>query len=572
MEREFIYSDEKSNKFWRIELNGSEFTTTYGRVGASGQSTIKQFSSDEKAFAASEKLIEQKVSKGYVETSPSAAKKKAATKKAATKKAAPKAKKKAAKKPAVKKSAKSKKSAPAAEAEAPVATTTLKNARLFVFDDGASKKFWAIALSGSSHTVNYGRIGAGGQTKEKKFASKEQAQASYDKLVGEKLAKAYVELDENGQPIIKPIRPKPGKSVRPETAMEQIYSKEPADGLTCHGTLDFRGERKKRGGRKQSKRAELPNFLTADSVVLTDCKWVEEIPVGWSVDHFWVDGCENLKQIGAELKCYELNANGAGIETLPDDVAVEYRIDLSDCKKLKSLPENLKVTTLNLAGCTALTKLPEGLEVAFLDITGCTSLTSFPKKGNVHIGNLIARGCTNLASLPNWLKLLCRLDIQDCPNITSLPSGLNLRSRLDFAGSGLTKLPTKAKRATLVWRDVPIDYRTAFQPHKLKGKDVLAEENVERRRVMMQQMGFQRFLKEVDAEVLDSDTDPGGERQLLRVRMQNDEDLVCVSVNCPSTGRHYMIRVPPTTQTCHQGIAWTAGFSDPDDYKPKKET
>jgi hypothetical protein len=54
--------------------------------------------------------------------------------------------------------------------------------------------------------------------------------------------------------------------------------------------------------------------------------------------------------------------------------------------------------------------------------------------------------------------------------------------------------------------------------------------------------------------------------------MKDDEDLVCVSVICPSTGRQYVIRVPPTVTTCHQAIAWVAGFDDPDQYRPVAES
>ena len=89
---------------------------------------------------------------------------------------------------------------------------------------------------------------------------------------------------------------------------------------------------------------------------------------------------------------------------------------------------------------------------------------------------------------------------------------------------------------------------------------------------MLERVGFSRFLKEVEAETLDQDTDPGGDRQLLRVGLGDDEPLVVVSVFCPSTDRQYIIRVPPNMETCHQAIAWTAGFDDPSLYKPLMET
>jgi len=45
-----------------------------------------------------------------------------------------------------------------------------------------------------------------------------------------------------------------------------------------------------------------------------------------------------------------------------------------------------------------------------------------------------------------------------------------------------------------------------------------------------------------------------------------------LAVQCPSTDRRYVLRVPPTMQSCHQAAAWIAGFDNPDDYKLLKET
>jgi hypothetical protein len=85
-------------------------------------------------------------------------------------------------------------------------------------------------------------------------------------------------------------------------------------------------------------------------------------------------------------------------------------------------------------------------------------------------------------------------------------------------------------------------------------------------------MGYDAFLSEAAAQVLDQDVDPGGERRLLKVPLPRDEDLVCLAVYCPSTGRQYILRVPPTTRTCRHAAAWIAGFDDPDEYRPLVET
>lgn len=72
-------------------------------------------------------------------------------------------------------------------------------ARLFEFHDGGSDKFWIIELSGTSHTVRYGRQGTDGQTKTKDFASADEAKKSYDKLVAQKVKKGYVEATAAGE-------------------------------------------------------------------------------------------------------------------------------------------------------------------------------------------------------------------------------------------------------------------------------------------------------------------------------------------------------------------------------------
>jgi uncharacterized protein (TIGR02996 family) len=66
--RTFHFSDAKSHKFWNIEVSGTSFTVTYGKVGSAGQTQTKTFASAEKAQAEADKLIREKVKKGYLET------------------------------------------------------------------------------------------------------------------------------------------------------------------------------------------------------------------------------------------------------------------------------------------------------------------------------------------------------------------------------------------------------------------------------------------------------------------------------------------------------------------------
>jgi hypothetical protein len=89
---------------------------------------------------------------------------------------------------------------------------------------------------------------------------------------------------------------------------------------------------------------------------------------------------------------------------------------------------------------------------------------------------------------------------------------------------------------------------------------------------MIERMGIGRFLEEANPDIVDIDEDAGGIRALLRVNLHQDEPLVCLQVQDPSTGRQYLLRVPPTITSCHAAAAWVAGFDNPDDYHPVLET
>ncbi|MBY0545890.1 MAG: DUF4132 domain-containing protein [Candidatus Obscuribacterales bacterium] len=72
-EETFQFNEGSSNKFWTILLEGSSFTVTFGKVGTAGQKQTKSFGSELEAQAAYNKLVAEKLKKGYVRTSASPA-------------------------------------------------------------------------------------------------------------------------------------------------------------------------------------------------------------------------------------------------------------------------------------------------------------------------------------------------------------------------------------------------------------------------------------------------------------------------------------------------------------------
>ena len=69
---EFIGEDksrksESAAKFWEVSVSGTTMNVRFGKIGANGQTTVKEFSSPDEAKSAAEKLITEKTKKGYIE-------------------------------------------------------------------------------------------------------------------------------------------------------------------------------------------------------------------------------------------------------------------------------------------------------------------------------------------------------------------------------------------------------------------------------------------------------------------------------------------------------------------------
>jgi predicted DNA-binding WGR domain protein len=65
--RRFELNEGKSSKFWEVSQVTSELHIRWGRIGTTGQSQTKSFADEAKAAAALDKLIREKVAKGYQE-------------------------------------------------------------------------------------------------------------------------------------------------------------------------------------------------------------------------------------------------------------------------------------------------------------------------------------------------------------------------------------------------------------------------------------------------------------------------------------------------------------------------
>ena len=64
----YICKEDNSNKFWSYSEDGNEVTIEWGRIGLSGQSQVKNFSSDGEKRRFITKKVQEKIDKGYKES------------------------------------------------------------------------------------------------------------------------------------------------------------------------------------------------------------------------------------------------------------------------------------------------------------------------------------------------------------------------------------------------------------------------------------------------------------------------------------------------------------------------
>lgn len=71
--RRFEQIEGTSSKFWEVDVDGKSLTVRFGRIGTNGQTQTKAFATDAKASAERDKLVKEKLGKGYKEVAPPAA-------------------------------------------------------------------------------------------------------------------------------------------------------------------------------------------------------------------------------------------------------------------------------------------------------------------------------------------------------------------------------------------------------------------------------------------------------------------------------------------------------------------
>lgn len=101
----------------------------------------------------------------------------------------------------------------------------------------------------------------------------------------------------------------------------------------------------------------------------------------------------------------------------------------------------------------------------------------------------------------------------------------------------------------------------------LTAADIMRCRNIEIRQYLLQEYGFERFMSEIGGKVIHLD----GTSKLIAIEWGNGEGVRAVRVKDSTTGKYYLLRVPPTVKTCKEAVAWTFDVNVKD-YVPKVET
>ncbi|MEG4626277.1 leucine-rich repeat protein [Microcoleus sp. w1-18aA5] len=106
-------------------------------------------------------------------------------------------------------------------------------------------------------------------------------------------------------------------------------------------------------------------------------------------------------------------------------------------------------------------------------------------------------------------------------------------------------------------------------PNQWQSQWILAEDNAEVRRVLIEEIGYARICQELSAKQIDS----WQEYALLQIGDADDiddaydvEPIILLKMTCPSTGFIHALRVPPDLTSAREAIRWVNWDIDPEEF------
>ena len=148
------------------------------------------------------------------------------------------------------------------------------------------------------------------------------------------------------------------------------------------------------------------------------------------------------------------------------------------------------------------------------------------------------------------------------PSIRTAEGTQHGRSRLILHHADKPAVSWKNGTHYWYWQGIRVWREVAENPSRLTSRYIVNTRNAERRRVLLEHLGYDRFLASAGAEIVQQD-DYG---KLWRTNFEMDGQPVTVVEVTNATQepdgsyRHYFLRVPPGTRTARAAVAWTFGY------------
>lgn len=103
---------------------------------------------------------------------------------------------------------------------------------------------------------------------------------------------------------------------------------------------------------------------------------------------------------------------------------------------------------------------------------------------------------------------------------------------------------------------VEVDEQIVMAPETQTVKQINKEENEEIKRIRIERFGWEKYLNGINAVLIDENEDfVSGTKEFLFTG-SNITALLCI---CPSTGKEFVLEVPPETKTCADAQDWISG-------------
>ena len=266
-------------------------------------------------------------------------------------------------------------------------------------------------------------------------------------------------------------------------------------------------------------------------------------------------------------KCTKLSLSNEQITTLPDTIG-----SLSN------------LTYLNLSG-NQLTILPDtigdlsslsGLELSENELIGLPN-----NIGNLNCLRHLSLRDNQLIRLPSSICSLLHLSSLELSNnqLSELPEGMSELTKLtelNLSGNPLTDLSALQNmfRLKVVWfLNAGLSSRYWTKLSDWKSEWLLDEENAEVRRALIQQLGYEKICKELNAINIDN----WKKYTLLKIddietvyayhkELIDREPMLLLKMTCPSTQHIHILRVPPEMTSAEAAITWVNHGIHPDKF------